>query len=523
MNDFKNYGQIGYYRDDTGVYSFQLGESTPMSADTSVDDQYFNLGDVAGLQIPVLLNVGNSRVLIKGSNNVLPDEIKVMFGTNRLLPELIDKQHRILYGKGLHVYREVFENKKLYRDWNNQPTIENWLGDWASIGIQDTPDDYIEKVIKDNYYFEDYFIKWRMYKGRRIGGIPVGGLEHLENRRCRLATRKSIDIFSGDFTDSDFNQVVVGNWGMSIERSMQVYKRLKLQYADQFDTAVSYHKHHTPGEIYGYNKFYYGIKDWLTATNRNPQYVNSYLDKALSAAVHVIIPWEWVESIENKLQDYCKHNQDLAADGKSSDEYLKPNGIEVGTSYHIGLRDQYIKAEMRKMTNWLTGVKNVGKTYTTYSWQTEKGTAQWKIEPVDTRYKEYISTLTDYDKRADEVITSSIGIDSSISNISKDGVISKSGADVYYNYLIYLHTNLPSAERITTQAINQAIMVNFPALYRQGFRVGLYNDVPARQEDVSPQNRMQNTVNQTAQGLQNTQNELKEVKSLLHQLITKLN
>ena len=113
------------------------------------------------------------------------------------------------------------------------------------------------------------------------------------------------------------------------------------------------------------------------------------------------------------------------------------------------------------------------------------------------KYKEYISTITDYDKRADEVITSSIGIDSSISNISKDGVISKSGADVYYNYLIYLHTNLPTAERVSTEAINWAIRINFPELYKRGFRVGLYTDVPARQEEVSTNDRLQNTLNQT--------------------------
>lgn len=512
---FKNYGNIGHYRDDTGVYTFQLGEGTPLAASETTDGT-IDLNDTAGLAAPVLLTVGNNKVLIKGSNNQLPDEIKVMFGTNRLLPELIDKQYRILYGKGLHVYKEVFENKKLHRDWNANPTIENWMGDWQSHGLQDDPNQYIEKVIKDNYYFEDYWVKWRMFKARRIGGMPVAGLEHIENRRCRLATKKQIDVFSGDLEDRDFNQVVVGNWGVAFERDMKVYKRLRLKNPSQFDVAISYHKHHLPGELYGFNKFYFGIKEWLTATNRNPQYINSYLENALSAKVHVIIPHEWVEAIENKLEDYCKKNQDLEAESKT---LLTPKGIEVGTEYHIGLLDAYIKVEMRNLTKFLSGVKNQGKTFTTYSFQTDKGVAKWELVPVDMRYKEYIEALTDYDKRADEVILSAKGIDASISNISKDGVISKSGSDLYYNYIIYL-LNLTPFEQKSTEAINWAIRINFPALYKQGYRVGLYNDIPAKQEEVSPNDRMQSQLNQTSQQVKNLQT---TTEATLQKILLKLN
>jgi len=107
--------------------------------------------------------------------------------------------------------------------------------------------------------------------------------------------------------------------------------------------------------------------------------------------------------------------------------------------------------------------------------------------------------LNDYDKRADEVITSSIGLDSSISNISKDGVISKSGSDAYYNYIIYLYANLPTAERMTCSALNEAVSVNFPALYKQGYRLGLYTDVPSQQQDVAPNDRLQNQQNRSTE------------------------
>lgn len=512
MEDYKRGGRLGWYNNNGTVMSFQLGSNLPMSIDTEYDSIDMNV--TSGLPMPILLAVGNNKILIKGSNNLLPDEIRLMFGTNRILPELIDKQYRILYGKGLFVYKQVFEGKKLLRDWQSQETIENWLGDWQKNGLADSPEQYIDKVIKDSYYFEDYWIKWRFFRGRRIGGMPVAGLEHIENNRGRLASTKTIDIFSRNYTDKDFDRVVVGNWGISFERDMSVYPRFRQHQAYDFETAVSYHKHHTPGEIYGTNKFYYGIKDWLIATNRNPRYINSYLENSLSAKVHVIIPQEWVAYIQDKLHGYCERNVDLK---ERAEELLKPNGIEIGTEYHEGLLDDYIKAEMRKLTNFLSGVTNQGKTFTTFKYTTDKGDAvSWEIIPLDMKYREYITALNDYDKRADEVITSSIGIDSAISNISKDGVISKSGSDAYYNYILYLYANLPTAERVCTEAFNWAISINFPDLYRQGYRLGFYTEVPSRQEDIAPDDRLQNQVNKTTQQVNNR---LDKTDALIQELI----
>ena len=94
-----------------------------------------------------------------------------------------------------------------------------------------------------------------------------------------------------------------------------------------------------------------------------------------------------------------------------------------------------------------------------------------------------------YDKRADEVLLSSVGLDSSISSVSKDGVISKSGADSYYNYLIYLMSLTPEDE-ICCEPFNLAIKVNFPDLYNAGYRIGFYRELPERQENIAPDNRL---------------------------------
>jgi hypothetical protein len=248
-----------------------------------------------------------------------------------------------------------------------------------------------------------------------------------------------------------------------------------------------------------------GIKDWLTGTNRNPKYINSYLENSLNAKVHVIIPGAWVENLETKLQKYCDENVKLQDESKT---LITPHDIVIGTEYSSTFRDQYIAKELEVLSTFLSGVSNQGKLYASISYQTsDNKEVSWQIIPLDLKYREFITALIDYDKRADEVILSSIGIDASISNISKDGVISKSGSDLYYNYLIYLY-NLPLAEETCTEAINQAIKINFPALYQQGYRIGFYNEVPSRQEDVSPQDRMQNSFNRSVENINSRLNQI---------------
>ena len=89
------------------------------------------------------------------------------------------------------------------------------------------------------------------------------------------------------------------------------------------------------------------------------------------------------------------------------------------------------------------------------------------------------------------VLLSSKGIDSSISNISGDGVISKSGADTYYNYIVYL-TQQSIPEHVVCADLNYAIRLNFPKEWAEGIRIGFYRPNVQRQEDISPSDRLAN-------------------------------
>ena len=132
MNEFELIGNQGYYQDDQNLISFQIG-ADDINMSVMDDDQLIH-----NLNVPILYKVGDYKILIKGKTNRLPDEIQTMVGDNRLLPELIEKQVRILYGKGLFTYKIVYENKKPSREWINQEQRTEWFNSWQKIGIIDT-------------------------------------------------------------------------------------------------------------------------------------------------------------------------------------------------------------------------------------------------------------------------------------------------------------------------------------------------------------------------------------------------
>lgn len=84
--------------------------------------------------------------------------------------------------------------------------------------------------------------------------------------------------------------------------------------------------------------------------------------------------------------------------------------VELGTEYSESTLMKVINTELRKLTNYLSGKGNQGKAYASFSFKTGNNEEErWRIETVDLKYKEYISSLIEYDKRADEVILSSMG------------------------------------------------------------------------------------------------------------------
>ena len=479
--DIKHFGNKGVASGLNQYFTFELCDKSSQST--------LSRNNITSI-VPNVFQLGEFYIPAYGHDNKEPNRVKSTIGKNRLLPELIEKQVRFLYGSGLYTYRTEYIDNKPVRVPERLPDVMKWQSNWREKGIKDSIDVYVNKAIREFYYMDGIWTKFRMNKSRRIGAdFPIAGLEVVNSTRCRFATKFQVE--PNNYEDTDFKLVLVGDWENPIKQKMKIYPRFDFENPHDFGTAITYSRNPSFGEeLYAYNKYFKGIEEWLIGSNLTPGYINSFYQNSLSAKIHVIIPYSWVEKKKSWLQDICSENSDRKEHGK---ELIKVNGIEVGIDYSEEILNKYIDSEIEVFTEYLSGVKNQGKAYFSYSTSGDDGKElAWKIEEIPLKYKEYITTLIDYDKRADEVLLSSKGIDASISNVSKDGITSNSGADVFYNYMIYIST-LYIAEMIVLDALQYAFKHNFPNYFDEGYSYGLLslNNVK-RQEDTTPKNRMQN-------------------------------
>ena len=182
---------------------------------------------------------------------------------------------------------------------------------------------------------------------------------------------------------------------------------------------------------------------------------------------------------------------------KLTDEKGKP------IQFYETMVDQLIANELKAITSMMSGEgKNQGKMWASTRWAIDDG---WDFKEFPGKFKEYFESVISLDKRADQVILAGKGINSSITNVENDGVISKSGSDVYYNYLIYV-TSLTLDEYFILKEINRAIHLNFPEAKKQGIKLGFWIDIPAKLQDTTPSERPALTATaDTKSNLQKTQ------------------
>lgn len=481
MSEMQMIGNQGCYIDKNNVISFQVGAGLA-PADIGYTEKKINFF------VPQFTSVDGYKIYSRGKNNKGCDQIEKDIKSNRLLPRLVSKQINLLYGKGLHLYKEVMANDGPKRTWHQIPEVQQWLESWTNNGIESSYSDFALAAIKRFYFHRDFFAKVRMTAGKAIGRYPIAGMELLENTNCRLATKKE-DVVTDTVLYNDFRYVLFGDWNKG-RAKFKVYPLFRINEIDDYRfAAISHHRESSVGDFYGLNETHEGVKTFLKTSNELPTYIDSFLSNSLAAKIHVIIPDSWVESKKRQIQTFCKENSKRKQDNK---EFLTYEGIHIGTEYSESFLMEYIRIELRRLSDYLSGAKNQGKAYASFSYKTGQNGEEerWKIEPIDLKYKEYITSLIEYDKRVDEVLISAVGIDSSISAVSKPGVISKSGSDAYYNLMIYLLMLTPDDQKCA-EPFNLALQVNFPDIYKDGYRFGFFREIPSRQEEVSKENRLE--------------------------------
>ncbi len=484
----ERYGNHGLaYNGDNAVVSFEI---------LKYADQQSIDAEKASMEMPLLSKVFKFKkyhIARYGKNNDLPGDLRDLIKNNHLLPEILSKQVRFMYGEGPELFKEKVENDRKTRvpvDKNNYADVWSWLNSWESNGLADGVRTYLKRVIREYYYTEGIFSKYVYNKSRRIGGpMPIRGLEYVPSTRARIATKKQVDSRS-PIEDEVFELVLYSVWGKQKAGHIREFPRFQKSNPLANRVAINYTRDFGFGEeIYSFPTFYYGLKEWIKGSNINPKYINSYLKNSLSAKLHVLIPDIWINQKSETLKTICEHNQAREEAGKPLiTEYDGLTGI--GTEFNLGMVNKLIDIKLEALTRVLSGQgENQGKTFVSRRFRTEYGVEEWEFKEIPVKYKEYVTSIIEYDKRAVEVILAGKGLDPSISNVAKDGIFQTSGSGAYYNYLIYLNS-LSYAEDFITEDINRALRINFPRLEKENIVLSFLRHIPERQENVPPKDRL---------------------------------
>lgn len=425
-----------------------------------------------------------------GKHNKWPQSVQDMVSNNKLLPSVLRKRIDFLYGHGPILYTMVEQDGKLVRQNVVDKDILEWLESWTDADLEPWQE-YLRNLITDYYYVGTCCTMWRFPLGNRVvmdgAKKSVAGLQYIPSDTARLATTKNP---STDFVvNKDCKYVVIGDWSKPIDQNKfskhsRIFSNPDIDESPvAFDSDMCFGRH-----IYTYSEWFCGLFEWIKASNLTPHYLNSYLKNALNAHIHVKIPRSWVESQQQTLEDICTDNM-ARTGGSLIKDY---NGVKLvddkdnPLTFNVGMVKELLNNELNRLTQMMSGSENQGKLFASL----KSGEDGWEFEDFPSKFAEYFDAVIKYDKRADQVVIAGIGISSSISNVENDGVISKSGSDVYYNYIIYLN-QLHYAEYQVTKQINRAIKMMFPD---KDIKVGFDIHIPSKQQDTTPSERIDSDI-----------------------------
>jgi len=427
-------------------------------------------------------------------HNLYPQEVYSLVSEHKMLPSIIRKQVKFIFGKGPRLYKETIQGEKENEHRVRVPVqddiIQSWLDSWEEKGYPHYWE-YLKCLTDDLYHVETVCSQYHLNKGARLAKPgSIEALSYVGSDEARLAANG--DFYNKRVKSEDCNFVLVGDW-LNLGMGFKVYNRFDPRTPFKYPEAIAFNIDKTFTKwVYSYTEWFKGLKEWIKAGNLTPKYLNSYLKNALNAHVHVTIPGTWYAAQKQVLTDICNNNIIGDENTPIQKEYRGVCLVDsTGKPYRFfeSMMNDLVAEELKKITKLMSGEgENQGKMYATLKY----GEEGWKFEEFPSKFKEYFDAVLNLDKRADQMILAGKGISSSITNVENDGVISKSGADVYYNYLIYV-ASLTMDEYFITKEINRAIQLNFPHAKAEGIKLGFWIDIPAKLQETSPQNRPDNT------------------------------
>lgn len=399
--------------------------------------------------------IQGKRIVPYGVGNNLPTEIRDILDQNNLAPGIIEREKGLLYGQGPELYKKVYENREVIREWGTDKEIWAWLDSWDLRR-------YIEMTMIEYKYMHGYFDKIFLTRGNRIG--RSGRISHLEvepNAFARLGWVDSRKL-------EDVKYIHTGDFENGCVKGIKTFPVFDPKRPFDYPVSMAYNNSYSYARsLYSIPSFY-GTLPWIQRSSDVPIILKHITENSINVAFHIESPQEYWDRWESKLREECNmknktYNSDMLEDHK--DEVL------------------------RSLAQAMSGKRNVGKFFHTVTMKDADGNdCSWKITPIDQKQVDYIEAQLKVSEKADSATTSGIGLHPALSNIMVDGKLS-SGSEMLYALKLYLASDTTIPEEVILQSVNHAIRINFPGT---DWQLGFYHKIVLREEEVSPSQRATN-------------------------------
>ncbi len=432
-------------------YALQVDTGEVFSLSTN-DSSYFGISFNNNVQ-PLSLDKVN--IIPYGDDNKLPTRIREILDSNNLAPGIIERQLGLIYGQGLYLYKEKFEDGEIIQEWCYDKNIQEWLDSWDYKA-------YIRACLSDYLYMRSFFCSIHRTKGARIGkNSKIAYLQHIPITDARLEWVDSQDY-------KDIKNIIIGNF----ESNNSEIRYTKLPVYSKADPcaypiSVKYNKSYSfARQFYSLPAFFSTLR-WIIKGSEIPAIFKYVTDNGLNLAYHVHSPdgyWNMKRELIRKVKP------------EISDEKLEKEIAELAKNF------------LQSLTKVLSGKENAGKFFHTVDITEGGETYTWKIEPIDQKIKDFVDSQLKISEASTSAITSGMGLHPALSNIMVNGKLA-SGSELLYAFKLFLLADIEIPSSIVLETINEAIAYNFP---NSDLKLGFYHTKLKTEEATSSKDRIKN-------------------------------
>lgn len=449
--EIERYGKDAVVSSPVAVFSYQVSDEDPR---TFSKDHVSSGFDYSSRFMRMI--VDGVEVLPYGSNNDIPQLLRDTIYTNPNVPGVFEKKQGLLWGKGPQLYREIIEDNKTVRKFENNPEIQSFLDSWDY-------QDYLLDTVTDFNFVQASSTKFVCEKGSLIGRNKFHSLEHLNPLWTRLAktpgSEKATHVLYSQYWEND-------NYN-----DYKVYKMFDAKKPFQNPNSVMYARNMTFATEHYPIPTIFGALEWIRRSTAVPLILRALSKNSINAKYHITSPAKFWEDRRREIETDCESKQ---------------------IDYSDVMLQDYERLLFKTIIKTLSDEEQVGKIWHTKNIMNADGMnlveQGWTITAIDQNIKDFVDTQIKVGNKADGAVTASLGIHKSLAGISGEGK-SDSGSEQLYAYLMYKLIGIDIPEYIVMKPMNALLRANFP---KSGLKMGFEHGEAKQQEDTTSSQRIKN-------------------------------